>query len=117
MMPLSVHAQQSSTDASDLAKQTQNPVSSLISVPFQNNFNFGVGPDDDLQYILNIQPVIPVRITEKWNLINRVIAPLIYQPELAPGFGDEFGLGDIQYQGFLSPAKPSKLIWGIGPVF
>lgn len=109
--------QEQSSSQSDLAKQTQNPISTLISVPFQNNFNFGVGPDDDLQYILNIQPVIPVNITENWNLINRVIAPLIYQPELAPGFGDEFGLGDIQYQGYLSPSRPSKLIWGIGPVF
>lgn len=29
---------------SDLAKQSQNPVGDLISVPLQNNFNFGVGP-------------------------------------------------------------------------
>lgn len=105
-----------SQSESDLAKKTQNPVSDLISVPFQNNFNFGVGPDDDLQYILNVQPVIPVRITENWNLINRVIAPFIYQPELAPGFGDEFGLGDIQYQGFFSPANSGSVIWGAGPV-
>ena len=100
----------------DLAKKTQNPISSLISVPIQNNFNFGVGPDDDLQYLLNIQPVIPVRISQKWNLINRFIIPLLYQPELSPGIGDEFGLSDIQYQGFISPANPGKLIWGIGPV-
>ena len=100
----------------DLAKKTQNPISSLISIPFQNNFNFGVGPNDDLQYFLNIQPVIPVRISENWNLINRLIVPILYQPELAPGVGDEFGLSDIQYQGFFSPANPGKIIWGVGPV-
>jgi len=104
------------TSDTDLAKKTQNPISDLISVPFQNNFNFGVGPDDDMQYILNIQPIYPVRLTEDWNLINRVIAPIIYQPELAPGIGKEFGLGDIVYQGFFAPAKPGKIIWGAGPV-
>jgi hypothetical protein len=104
-------------DATDLAKKTQNPVADLISVPFQNNINFGVGPNDDVQYILNIQPVIPFRLTEDWNLISRTIAPLIYQPELAPGVGEVFGLGDIQQSLFLSPAKPGQLIWGIGPIF
>ena len=89
----------------ELAKKTQNPVADLISVPFQNNVNFGVGPDDDVQYILNIQPVIPFKLTEDWNLISRMIVPLIYQPELAPGVGEVFGLGDIQQSLFLSPAK------------
>ena len=100
-------------NSTELAKKTQNPVSDLISVPFQNNFNFGVGPENKLQYVLNIQPVIPQHITEQWNWIHRPIIPVIDQP--APV--DEFGLGDIQYQGFLSPAKPGKLIWGVGPVF
>ena len=76
-----------------------------------------MGPDDDVQYILNIQPVIPFKLTEDWNLISRTIMPLIYQPELAPGVGDVFGLGDIQQSLFLSPAKPGKLIWGVGPIF
>jgi hypothetical protein len=99
--------------ATELAKKLQNPVSDLVSVPFQNNFNFGVGPDDDMQFVLNIQPVIPQHITGEWNWIHRPIIPVIDQP--APV--DAFGLGDIQYQGFLSPAKPGKLIWGVGPVF
>jgi hypothetical protein len=103
-------------DDGELAKKTQNPVADLISVPFQNNVNFGVGPDDDVQYILNIQPVIPFKLTEDWNLISRTIVPLIYQPELAPGVGEVFGLGDIQQSLFLSPAKPGKLIWGVGPI-
>ena len=103
-------------DDAELAKKTQNPVADLISVPFQNNVNFGVGPNDDVQYILNVQPVIPFRLTENWNLISRTIVPLIYQPELAPGVGDVFGLGDIQQSLFFSPAKPGKLIWGVGPI-
>jgi hypothetical protein len=101
----------------ELAKKTQNPVADLISVPLQSDFNFGVGPKDDLQYVLNIQPVVPFHLTESWNLITRTILPLIYQPELAPGVGDVFGLGDIQLSLFLSPAKPGHLIWGVGPIF
>jgi len=104
-------------DDAELAKKTQNPVADLISVPFQYNVNFGVGPHDDVQYILNIQPVIPFKLTEDWNLISRTIVPLIYQPELAPGVGEVFGLGDIQESLFLSPAKPGKVIWGLGPIF
>ena len=99
--------------ATELAKKLQNPVADLISVPFQNNFNFGYGSGDKMQYVLNIQPVIPQHVTGEWNWIHRTIIPFIDQP--APV--NEFGLGDIQYQGFLSPAKPDKLIWGVGPVF
>src|SRR5271166_3872603 len=54
----------------ELAKETQNPISNLISVPFQNNFNFGVGPNDATQWILNVQPVIPITLNKDWNLIT-----------------------------------------------
>ncbi len=101
----------------DLQKATQNPISSLISVPLQNNSNFGVGPLDRTQNILNIQPVIPVQVSEKWNLITRTIVPLIYQPDVIQRNLGVTGLGDINPTFFLSPAKPGKLIWGIGPSF
>ena len=90
-------------DDTELAKQTQNPIANLISVPLQNNFNFGVGPGDDLQYVLNIQPVIPIDLGEKFMLINRAILPVMYQPELGPGVGQEWGLGRLTYQGYFSP--------------
>ncbi len=101
----------------ELQKAAQNPVADLISIPLQNNFNFGVGPQDKMQYVGNIQPVVPIHATENWNVITRTIVPLIYQPELAPGVGDVFGLGDIQFTAFLSPAKPGEFIWGVGPIF
>jgi len=100
----------------NLAKKSQNPVADLISVPFQNNFKFGVGPENDLQYILNIQPVIPVKLGADWNLITRTIAPIIDQPAMTMGAGSTFGLGDINTSLFLSPAKPGKFIWGVGPI-
>jgi len=100
----------------ELAKKAQNPVANMISIPFQNNFNFGVGPGNDMQYVLNIQPVIPIHLSADWNLITRTIAPVIYQPEMTVGAGSTFGLGDINTTLFLSPAKPSKFIWGVGPI-
>lgn len=106
-------AKSASTD--DLVKQTQNPVADLISVPFQSNFNFGAGSRDKMVYVLNVQPVIPITLNEDWNLITRTIVPIINQPALFPGTEGDFGIGDINPSLFLSPAKPSKFIWGVGP--
>ncbi len=103
--------------AGDLQKATQNPVASLISVPLQNNTNFGIGPLDRTQNVLNIQPVIPTRVSENWNLITRVIMPLVFQPDVTQLNVGTLGLGDINPTFFLSPAKPGKLIWGMGPAF
>jgi hypothetical protein len=100
-------------DATAIAKKLQNPVANLISLPIQWNINTAVGPDRQDQSIINIQPVIPFHITEEWNLITRTIVPIINTP--VPDW--ETGLGDIQLSLFASPAKPSKFIWGLGPIF
>jgi hypothetical protein len=100
----------------ELAKLTQNPVANLISVPFQNNFNFGIGEKNAMQWVLNIQPVIPISLNKDWNLITRTIVPVINQQSPADGVSSEFGLGDINPTVFLSPANASKkFIWGVGP--
>jgi hypothetical protein len=104
-------------DATEIAKQAQNPVASLISVPFQNNVNFGVGPESRVQNDLEIEPVIPLKLNDDWNLITRTVIPVVEQPTLAPGVGNVTGLGDIQPSFYLSPAKPGAVIWGIGPSF
>jgi hypothetical protein len=113
---------QHDANTEELAKKTQNPVADLISVPFQNNFNFGAGFNHNkMIYVLNVQPVIPINLTHEWNLITRVIMPIINQPNLVPSFGGLVpsttgtGFGDFNPTFFLSPAKPSELIWGIGP--
>jgi len=88
----------------------------LISLPFQNNTNFDVGPQKKTQNILNIQPVWPVTLSESWNLITRTIVPVVSQPGSLPGQDRENGLGDTTFTAFFSPARPSKWIWGAGPV-
>jgi hypothetical protein len=101
----------------DLAKQSQNPIANLISVPFQNNTNFNVGTLGNDQNILNIQPVIPITLNENWNLITRWIMPVVYQPPLFPGDGQDFGLGNFNPSFFFSTQAGPNLLWGVGPTF
>jgi hypothetical protein len=102
-------------DATALAKQTQNPVSSLISFPLQGNWDFGIGDRDATGTILNIQPVMPFGITPSTNIILRVIMPLASQPG-SDGMRVN-GMGDVVATAFFSPAKSGRITWGAGPVF
>jgi len=104
-------------DAEGVAKELNNPVSSMVSVPLQFNWDQGVGVNDDLRTTINFQPVVPVQISEDVNLITRFILPYVNQPVLAPGGDTASGTSDILLSLFLSPAKPGKLVWAIGPVF
>lgn len=114
--PGSTGGQPSEDEATRLAKQVQNPVASLIAVPFESNWKTNAGAFDRTQYTLTIKPVYPQTLDEEWNWIHRALIPVMDQPRLFEGGYDRFGLGDVTYQGFLSPAKPGKLIWGAGPV-
>jgi hypothetical protein len=104
--------------AEALAKQAQNPIANLISLPFQNNTNFGYGPQGQrTQNVLNIQPVIPVPLSNDLLLVTRTIIPYIYQPTSATGNEGEFGLGDINPSFFIVPRTTSNITWGVGPTF
>ena len=116
---LTVCAPTAQAQDTDLAKKLANPISSLISVPFQLNYDSNIGPaDDGERFVLNIQPVIPTSLNADWNLITRVILPVTSQDDIFPGAGDQFGLGDTTVSVFFSPVKPAfgKWIWGVGPV-
>lgn len=103
----------------ELAQQLSNPVSSLISVPFQLNYDENIGADDSgSRYTLNIQPVIPFSIGENWNLISRTILPVVSTDGIPMGAGSDDGIGDIVQSFFFSPKQPTSngWIWGAGPV-
>jgi hypothetical protein len=102
-----------------LAQELTNPLADLMTIPFQMNYDRDIGHTDDGRKLqINIQPVVPFRMNEEWNLISRTILPVISQKDLFPGSGSQFGLGDINLSLFFSPRKPGAggVIWGIGPV-
>ena len=109
-------ANQDQDEQARLAKQTQNPISNLISLPAQNNTSFGIGEFDRTSNVLNIQPVIPVKLSSSINLISRAILSIISAPDVTRPEGTTWGLGDLTYTAFFSPAEPGALIWGAGPV-
>ena len=127
-----LESQAEADEADELAKKLNNPISSLISVPFQANEDWGLGPSGNgYKFTLNIQPVIPFSITKDWNLIVRTILPIVSQHDLffvpnlpkdsplQPQNRSQDGLSDTLQSFFFSPKSPGPfgLIWGIGPAF
>jgi hypothetical protein len=108
-------ADEGSTAASaheDLAQKLQNPFADLITFPLQNITSLGIGPEDGRANVLNLQPVVPLHVAERWNLLMRPILPVSYTsvPE------SQFGLGDLDFEPFLSPRKGGSVVWGVGPI-
>jgi hypothetical protein len=118
LTPLIRGAEEESDEATELAKQLSNPVAALISVPFQANEDFNIGPANGERFTLNIQPVIPISISKDWNLILRTILPIISQNDVFGHSGTQSGLGNTTQSFFFSPKAPGPggIIWGIGPV-
>lgn len=108
---------QGGDDVHELAKKLSNPVASLISVPLQSNIDFGLGTGSGWRYTLNVQPVIPIKLSNDWNLISRTILPIIHQGNVTGPNTSQSGLGDITQSLFFSPNKTEPFVWAVGPVF
>lgn len=103
------HAQPS---AQELSQQAANPIADLVSLPIQNNTDYGLGPNDRARNVMNIQPVVPLR---GGRIVTRTIVPIAWLPDLTADSGFRTtGLGDILFTGFYVPEGES-LIWGLGP--
>jgi hypothetical protein len=109
-------APKSGASAQELADKLANPVASLISVPLQNNLNYGIGPFNGSKYTINIQPVIPFKLSENLNLITRYILPVVDQRDITGENTHQFGLSDATVTAFFAP-KTKGLILGFGPAF
>ena len=101
-------------DATALGKEQQNPISSMATMPWQMNFNSGGGLEDGTFFLLNLQPVIPFKVSSGWNIIARTVVPIVSVP--GPETTSYSGIGDIQEQLYLTPSKGGKVVWGAGPV-
>jgi hypothetical protein len=101
---------------SEIAKQVQNPIANVISVPLENDFYPNTGIDKEDSYVLEMKPVVPFKLSNDWNLITRTVIPVAQVPDLAPGVNGASGLGDVQTSLFFSPVIVGKVIWGAGPV-
>ena len=103
--------------STELAKKLSNPISDLVSVPLQFNWQQEVGPLELSQFILNVQPVMPFELNTSWNMIARVIMPFIGQPPFLVNGEGANGIGDITASFFFSPRSASGFTWGVGPAF
>jgi hypothetical protein len=99
-----------------LASKSQNPISNMISLPFQFNFNLNTGPNyDRMQTVMNLQPVLPVQLSKNWTMINRLIIPVIVQPDYTTESDNTSGLGATNYTAFFVPKPIGHVEYGFGP--
>jgi len=93
----------------------QNPIANVVSIPFQDNTSFNVGPYGRPENVLLVQPIVPFSVSSDWTVVSRWVTPIISAPRLSPTSGARSGLGNIEPQFYLTPAHPGSIIWGIGP--
>ncbi len=113
VVPVPLLAQDAPAELREIAR---NPFADVIKLPFEEDISFDAGPYNRTASSLQIQPILPIQITDEWHLIPRIVtSALVYQPDpIQPG-GGAFGLGDTVTTFFLTPTHTGKLIWGAGP--
>jgi len=111
----------------ELNKQLTNPISSLWSIAFQQNnymLDMGPGQEDHWNSNLNFQPVLPVALTDEWNLMTRPVMTLFNSvPHPDPHNPSEidrtttFGDTVLMELVFPSPKLVGNWLLGLGPTF
>jgi hypothetical protein len=102
-------------EAKKLARESQNPVSSLIAIPFHFDFSGGMGPFQRTQLVLSLEPVIPIPLKGAWTLVPRLITPFVGQPDIAKPNGSTWGVGDFNPQIYVAVALPKGFTVALGP--
>ena len=101
----------------DIAKESENPIGNLTVLPFENFINFGVGPHPGTQNVLEFEPVLPIHLNQDWNLINRAVIPVVWNPDLSPFPSVPQAFAPVDYSAFLSPRNPvNGWTVGAGPI-
>lgn len=113
-----VEQKASADDAAAIAKKLANPIGALISVPFQNNMDVGIGDQNGSRNTLNFQPIIPFTLSKKYSLITRYILPVISQHDITAEGTKQSGLADALVSGWISNAVVKNgFVWGLGSAF
>ena len=111
------HDTVSKANESDIAKESENPIGNLTVLPFENYTNFQVGPNKGTQNILEFEPVVPIHLNADWNLINRAVIPVVWNPDLSPFPSVPQAIAPVDYSAFLSPRNPvNGWTVGAGPI-
>jgi hypothetical protein len=113
--PDSARAVRHDAAAANLAKAAQNPVANMVSLPLQWNYTTAGGLDSSTVLVLNVQPVLPLPIGERWLIVSRTVVPFVSLP--LPTGRQTSGIGDIEEQVYFTSAKPGKITWALGPIF
>ncbi len=119
VLPVGAQSESSKESKADLAQELNNPIADLMTIPIQMTYDRDYNAQDSGKKLqTNIQPVIPFKMNDDWNLITRTVLPLISQKNITPGSGSQFGLGDTSISLYASPSKPTDdgIIWGAGPI-
>jgi hypothetical protein len=108
-----LRAQQSLDEVRELAR---NPIADAIKLPLVEDILVDAGPYSRKASSLQLQPVIPLQISQNFLLVPRIVAtPLAYIPDVTQSSGGNTGLGDTIVTFFITPARTGTLIWGVGP--
>ncbi|MEM1337210.1 MAG: transporter [Bacteroidota bacterium] len=101
-----------------LALKLQNPLAKLVVFPINIDYNYGFEPHDGSRVTVQLEPVIPAKLSENWRMIIRAVAPFVTQSDIVFDGESETGLRDFTISAFFVPTQWSRngLSFGFGPV-